>query len=351
MTTLFRAFHITDLHLSPLNRTPQSRSDTYHDDVGYELDQFAAIVEREQPHAVLVSGDYFHNKNQLLYSPPDIEHYRRKFAAISVPVHSIPGNHDLPKSSYDLVEGTAYQNLLNSSSGHLTDVYLAPQTYPINESGIKTEVHIHGVPYFPLDKLFMDYLPALEAELATKSGLKIVLLHPDALPRNDLPLHFETCSWDDLCNALPSANVICLGHIHQSFPVYQRQGPKGPQLISKPWSFGRVVKDYFATSEHFEHEHRPMYADIHFRLVEGKPNLSVEYREIPYIPFARAFNPESLRRDIEKSGKIASFITSLRANYGTVEDAFKIEDPEAFLARSQMTPEVREIINRYLNEV
>lgn len=347
MTTLFRAFHLTDLHLSPLNRTPQSRSDTYHVDTKYELEQFAQIVNREQPNAVLVSGDYFHNKNQLLYSPPDVEHYRKLFAAIETPILGIPGNHDLPKSSYDLVEGTAYQNLLNTSNGHIKDVYLDPQTFAL-DAGI--QVHVHGIPYFSLEKLFTEYLPRLEAELAAKSGLKIVLLHPDALPRSDLPMHFEVCSWDDLCNALPSANLICLGHIHQSFPVYQRQGPKGPQFVSKPWSFGRIVKDYFATSDHFEHEHRPMYADIHLQLLEGKPKLTVEYKEIPYIPFARAFNAESLRRDIEKSGKIASFITSLRQNYGTVEDAFKIEDPEAFLARTQISPEVRAIIDHYLNE-
>lgn len=345
MKTLFRAFHVTDLHWAPLDRIPQSRTETFHDDTTAEWRALCAIA-RDTPslNALLCSGDYFHLKNQKAYSPPDGEHYRVLANEAPVDILGIAGNHDLPKSNYEFVKGTAYDNLLHACQGKVKDVYLEPQTFDFPGG----QVHIVGLPYYQLEDL-LTKLPTLEYQLSQLKGLKIVLLHPDALPKADGSLPFDVISWPELLDQLPSANVLCLGHIHMSFPIYNRQGPRGPQFVSKPWSFGRLVKDYYATSEVLEHEHKPMYCDIHLTQADdGKVSLNLDYREIPYTPFALAFKKDSLRQAIEKSSKVASFITQLRRDHGSIENAFTVTDPAAYLAQMTIPDEVRTLINTYL---
>lgn len=342
---LVKLAHITDLHLNPLNKIPQSRTDSYHEDTRFEFDAFRDLIADRSIDGVLCSGDYFNLKNQAAYGPTDLNYYSAMFNALGVPIWGIPGNHDLPKSSYALVGQTAYRNLVNSTAA-IVDVSEAPVDVEIR--GVK--LRIGGIPYLPLETTIAR-LPALNAALDLKDGLSIALLHLDALPNSDIPLHFETCSWDDLQQALPDVNVMCLGHIHASFPIRTGTTASGqPQFISKPWSSARIVKDYYQTTDVLEHQHRPMYTEVTVGLDEaGAVRMHLEYVEIPHVGFDKAFLPQALRDAIEKEGRISSFIQSLSASYGSADAAFQIEKASDLFERMEFAPQVRDTIREYLD--
>jgi hypothetical protein len=350
-TLHFHALHVTDTHFSPLNKAPQSRSASYNDDVAFELNAFNDILKKEKPDCILFSGDFFHLKSQDSYNPGDINYYSKFLTEWDLPIYACPGNHDLPKASYDLVEKTAYRNL-TLTVPKLFDLPWRSCQITKWETPVGPVV-ITGIPYFPLAQLF-DKLKELDEAITPVRGFKIVLLHTDALP-NDLKVSFfQTCSWGDLQNLLPHAHLLCLGHIHMSFPIYSGMSPLTgePQFISKPWSFGRVVKDYFQNPEILEHQHKPSYADIKLYSEDGGPlQVEIEYKVIPHRPFSQIFNPESLKRELESSGKISQFIQSLRSEHGSLDNAFRVEDPQEYLRKSNIPDTVRALIEKYLEEV
>src|ERR1019366_1448356 len=349
---------ISDSHWNPRLRIPQSRTETYHEDCLKEWNAFTKLVWKEKKvSGVIHAGDWFHLKNQSLYPPGDILYYRDWVLGLQCPVFTVPGNHDLPQSSYDNVQKTAYQTLVHATPNMHDFSFQTEQVNSlmfgeVNE-GSYPQLYISGIPYLPLDKL----APAcreLDARLADLPGIHIVILHPDAIPGNEALPFLQTCSWSDLLRALPHATVLILGHIHNSFPILQTtefSASGSPQFVCKPWSFGRVVKDYHQGTTVLEHQHKISYTQIQIGVKEGQGGngkivIHCEYHEIPQISFEKAFSRETLRREVEKAEKVSSFISSLK-DQGTIEDAFSIENPKDYLDRMTVSQEVREIINYY----
>lgn len=356
---LFTAGHITDLHFNPLGRIPQSRSETYHEDTSYEWKGFCHSLEENNVDSVLISGDLFNLKNQSLYSPSDMNYYRGLVGALPADVLTTPGNHDLPKSSLDLIAGTAYQNMVDGTK-NVTNLIFDTKHYPVVVPGVENgllNVFVTGIPYLPFEK-FKDTLSKVNDMLADKKGIHIIMMHPDALPRDDLPMHFDTMSYAEILEAVPNGHVFCFGHIHASFPVYNRVNQKTgrAQMVSKPFSFARIVKDYFASADDIENLHRPMWSKITIYTTASEPGkitgtigIDIEYQELPYVPFERAFIRDTLRQEIEKSGRVSGFISKLRQDYGSVQNAFEVETPEEFLNRAKVPDRIRAVVDSYLS--
>lgn len=369
--TIFRAAHLVDPHFPPLNKIPQARAESFHEDVRQEWMDFAVQCKLKQMDAVFISGDLFHLKRQSYYAPEDVLYVSSLVNALPCELVAIPGNHDLPHSSYEQVGKTAYK-LLNESTDNMHCLALNGERafrneysipFDLNKQGLQTGkqevvVRVYGLPYLPLADLRVE-LPKLNERILQNLredhecghiSFSIVLLHPDAMPQDDLPLHFEVISYKDLLGLVPAANVLCLGHIHHSYPVFTQQSPMGhTQFISKPFSFARVVKDYFATTHILEHQHKPMYADLHLFLDDSNQlQFRIEYCEIKCRPFNEIFLMDSLNREMEAGKKISSFIQQLRSNYGSVAAAFTVQQPEDLLTAEKVPAEIRQIIHSYL---
>lgn len=348
MTRIFQAFHVSDLHLNPLNRIPAARTETYHQDTEQELNALKDLIASTSSDALLISGDLFNLKNSSLYHPEHILWYARFFQSIGCPVYTIPGNHDLPHS--------AYQNLNKSAYALLHEA--CPNLHSLSEKGSVTistgifPITIHGIPFKPVPD-FIEATPSVTAQMDS-THLNILLIHTDIAPDTDIPKHWAMISYQELLNRLPNADIVCAGHIHHSYPVFQYQNPTSgrPQVISKPYSFARLVKDYYATMEDLAERHVPTAASITLSQDPDTLAISVktEYLPIQCVPFQHAFIADTLARELDRSLEISGFLDQIKAQYGSVNQAFHITSPQEFFDRLDIPSAVRKIISQYVED-
>jgi hypothetical protein len=296
---------------------------------------------------VAVSGDLFHIKDQKAYAPADNNYYRDRFMGLGVSVLAIPGNHDQPRSSYDLIKRSPYFTLVHSTP-NLEDVSYTHKV--IGQAG-PIPVRVFGLPYRPMERFLAD-LVKLDQEMADlPPAFNVVLLHADAMPE-PVFAHMDYLSWKDLLAYLPRAHTLMLGHIHASFPIYTGRSALGhPQFVCKPWSIGRVVRNYYTTTDFLEHKHHPHYALLEVTFADEKLNAKAEYHPLPFVPFQQAFLPETLAREIEAGGKVNSFIQDLRTQYGSVSAAFEIASPEDFIKNANIPDNIRKRLEHYLDDL
>lgn len=342
---IFKIIHITDLHFNPLNRIPQSRTEDFHQHIKNKWDGLckAIQVEKESADEVIgiISGDIFHLKNSKLYYPEFLNKYVSMFSQTGIDWYSIPGNHDLPKSSYQLINTSAYQTLTMATPNLIDQSF---KITPFDCGSVK--INVGGFPFHPL-KESLELLEDFNGEFDS-SGFNVAIIHTDALPDDTIFTFWDIIGYDLLLDTLSNIDLVCLGHIHQSFPVYIRTKGSKKQMISKPWSFSRVVRDYFNQTDLLEKMHKPSYSLIKLVNEEGKFQVSVDYKEIPHEPFDVIFQKDDLKREIEKNEKVKGFIDQIKEQFGSTDKAFQVIDPDSYLRKIDIPENVREMIQLYL---
>lgn len=315
---ILRIAHFTDPHLCPLANKFASRTDDFHEQIDAKWQAMCDMFEQGEVDHVVLSGDLFHLKAQSNYLPRDTNRATAKLEAVGRPLSIIPGNHDLPKSSIDNYDQTTFKASIRAAKNVL-DVSMSDNGqlefknhYVKFLDGRSSPVVVTGLPYVSMSK-FPETVEAFNMSGALDpNAFNITMLHVDALPRKDaLPLPFETYIWKDLVAMFPHSDVLCLGHIHQSFPMEVHQTTAGKQtIISKPWSFSRSVNDVYVRSEVLENQHRPAFAlfdiDVNTRQTQAG------YFEIPHAQFRDAFNPKTLSKEIKENEKIMGMVTTLK---------------------------------------
>lgn len=342
---LYKIVHFADLHLNPLSKIPRSRSESFHDDIKFKFQELGKVLKSDEVDLMLMSGDLFHLKNQSLYTPINLNYYQKLLEGLEVDIKTIPGNHDLSKSSYDNIEKSAYRSLTEMAQ-NVQDLSWKKVSRKIICGGKEIDINIFGLPFYPIEKM-VGYLKGFHDKvISTHNGINIVMLHIDALPNNDIPLFWQTISYKELLKYIPHVNIVCLGHIHQSFDVFSENG----QMISKPWAFSRVVNDAYVKSSVLEKTHIPSIAIIKFIDRNGKLIVDIDYKKIKCVDFDSAFRKEDLLKVLDKSKKVKSFVDELKKQYGSVSEAFRIESPEDFLKGLNISKEVLDCIEEYLEK-
>lgn len=350
-------FHISDVHLNPLGRKPHARSDTFSYDLDakfYVLGEFANALDIR---AFILSGDVFHLKDQRLHTPETINHNKARIRSLNKPVYAIPGNHDLPKSSLDNYAKSAYSLIdeLPCFTSFINPGDKIIDRIPLNDSFYL--VGITGAPYFKLEEA-KQKVPTYDTAFLDSEGLKTVnsqifLAHIDAMPEDAPHLFWDTISFNQLFDLTPNSNIICMGHIHQSYDVIVR----GHQMLSKPWSLTRVVNDLYSKEEVLEKKHVPGLAVITYFSFINEENgalcvgTDIHYMGLPCKPYKLAFEQEQVSRAIKKSEEIKTFIASLHEQFGDSKEAFKIYSPEDIRAKIVISEEVNQILSEYFGKV
>lgn len=345
----FKIVHFTDLHLCPLNHIPLSRTDSYHKDIADELLLLKNQIAAENADAVVFSGDLFHLKNQAAYSPKDLNYYYEILKDFPK-FYCIPGNHDLPKSSLANLKDSPYSNLLLSLP-NMQDVSF-PNTIsiPISEGKTFHTFKVIGIPYIPIN-VFKDTLTNLfdKFDFREPGVMYGFLVHVDALPEPLLVNLWASFVYQELTEIFPNNSVLMLGHIHQSFPPFHN--PQKNVFISKPWSMGRVVKDYFNQTDVLQHQHLPGYSVISFVEAEQGFQVGIEYKPLQgFKPSSDIFVLESLKTQLEKSKEIQNFIQGIKQGMGESTNPFFVADPMLYLQGLNIQKEVFEVIQEYLNK-
>jgi DNA repair exonuclease SbcCD nuclease subunit len=340
----YKFAHITDLHWCPLRRVPRSRTPEFHTHIKNKWRELKDIIIKHECKEVFISGDIFHLKNPRLYDPQDINYYSSLLESLPVQLYTIPGNHDLPKSSYDLLNNSPYL-VLSRATKNVTDISF--KVGRIEE----VKVNFAGVPYLPLDEL-TAYLKSHNPFMNSKKGdINVLLIHGDFLPQGG-SFFWKTRTYDYILDIAKSTHILLLGHIHLSFPVFTRVKNNIPQMVSKPWSFSRVVKDYYNQTEQDDLRHAPSVAIIQIDTGENNDKcvVTIEYEKIPHVNMKTAFKEKRLVKSIEVSEQMTSFIETLKKEHGVDGSAFEIADPDKILKDANLTQNIRDLINSYLEQ-
>lgn len=363
-----KIIHLTDLHFNPLHRIPQSRTAGFHRHIKGKWDHISSIIKEEKINFGVISGDIFHLKNPKIYCPEDISYYAKLFEETEIDWVAVPGNHDLPDSSFDQLEKSPYNLLVKATKNlytlvrpivmnkenNIKSVFMDCYSYKYQKDNLyfnSIPINIYGYPYYPLSSIICN-LEKINERMGCDEGFKILLLHMDVIVDPNIFLFWSVAGYDTILDKLPNVDLICLGHIHQSFPVYRRINPitKRLQLISKPWSFTRVAKDYFNKIDVFEKQHRPSYGLITINQSKNNFNVQVEYREISFTPFEKAFKKDILKKQLESNLTIKSFMEEVKKNFGSIDKAFKVINPKEYLDKISMEEEVKNMLNKYIEE-
>ncbi|MCP3663942.1 MAG: 3',5'-cyclic-AMP phosphodiesterase [Gammaproteobacteria bacterium] len=205
-----RIVQITDSHLYADTNGLLAGINTQH-----SFDQVLAHVQKRPWPAdmVLATGDLVHDASVVGY-----QHTYRQFAELGVPVHCLPGNHDLPAVMQSCILGDQITVPKAVVEKHWV-ILLLDSTIPAFEGG----------------HLRQEELEILESNLSRYSDLHaLVCLHHHPVPIGS--------TWMDrmaLDNPDPFFNIIdkhdhvkgiLWGHIHQEF----NQNLNGIQLMGSP---------------------------------------------------------------------------------------------------------------------
>lgn len=342
--------HFSDVHLSPLGHIPQSRTDLYHTEVAEELLNLGKAIKEENADLVLCTGDIFHLKNQSAYSPKDLNYYRDLLKEFP-PFYSIPGNHDLPKSAIANIKDSPYTSLTGLLPETIRDISFQYAKIPLRGYNFDTFVLI-GIPYVPMSVFkatVENYLSLLQPDLKEHGRILYgFMIHVDATPEKMLVTLWESFSYQELADCFPKNSILFMGHIHASFPPWQ--DPVRNVTISKPWSIGRVIKDYFNQTDILEKQHLPSYSVLTLEDTPEGLSMNMQYKEIPgHKKGVDIFQLESLQTQLEKSKEIQSFIQGLKNSISnTADNVFFTQSPMAYLQGLNLQKEVFDVITEYL---
>ena len=359
---MFKLIHFTDLHLCPLNHIPASRTATYHEDTAEEIRNLFSCIKEEDPQACVFTGDLFHLKNQAAYSPKDLNYYHTLFSQyprnFTRDLCCIPGNHDLPKSSLDLLGDSPYTTLTVPLNEIFKDLSFRYREWDLGDGWTFL---LFGIPYVQVDRLqgeikdqFRDFcknkLEALQRVLGVdpKKIITGLMLHVDAFPDASAVKFWKTLAFDEVCGMFPGIDLFFFGHIHYSFDPYVCDKWGKRQIICKPWSMARVIKDYF-NQENDLIKHQPSYALVTIETVGDAWGVKIEYKEVPHKPFDQVFQKDSFSKQIQKSQEISGFIQSLKdGSNGNIKELFCKLKPEEILGAMTIEQEVMNIIQEYM---
>ena len=348
--------HVTDLHWNPLGAIPQGRNEHFHGDCRAEFEALIEIATEQEVSAVVVSGDLFNLKAPTRYSPPDLLYYKALVDRMPCSVLTIPGNHDMPASSQENLNRAPY-TLLAAASSQMTDLHGFEDPCLVTiPQGLNRSVSVYGAGYVTPDNI-MEMAAELNARVAEghpsqrEINFNMAALHIDAYPDNtSLPPFVEGVSYSELLDAMPSVDVVLMGHIHHSFAPFTHQNATTgrPQMVSKPFSFGRVVRDYYASMEDIQARHKPAYAIVEFSF--DNPGVKISYDFVPHRDFEECFNPDTLSQRLQSNLRVQSYFDALLAKGGSVDSFFTLESPELWLERrkAEIPPEVQTIIDEHL---
>ncbi len=152
-----------DLHFD--SATPKARTDSYPEELLGLLDQIKQLAEALKVDAILMAGDQFHRWNAWGGLMPLLQWCR----SLSIPVITVPGNHDLEHNRLESLSKTALGILFET--GAMIDVSEKDHLVKANGQCIA----ISGVP-FP-DAFSFDAWAERAAERDTNVDGAIVLGH------------------------------------------------------------------------------------------------------------------------------------------------------------------------------
>jgi len=296
-----------------------SRVDKYEETINDKINQIISICGDNGVDTLILTGDIFDKKYPSSYSFTALNdniNIIRKLKNEIGNVITIPGNHDLPYSSYKNVDKSVYNLILDT----VTDV-----SYSTYE---KEGVLFWGVPYTTDDTIeeirkIHDKMPSYKKN--------VLMVHEHFLPFSGVvdDLKFTSFYRYNELYEFEKIDYFVMGHLHRGFDsTYIERKDGSRQWFINPYSLFRLSRNYYSISD----QHTPEIVIVDTDTSEAK-HFKLRVRK-----FEDVFNlnliddkEEDLSKDfIEKLNEDIShkevsyehFIMSLDANVADVVDKY-----------------------------
>ena len=261
-----KLIHLSDLHLGK-----RVNEFSMLEDQRYILGEILNIIDREQPHGVIIAGDVYDKSVPPTEAVALLDDFLAALAGRAVPVFLISGNHDSP-------ERIAFGGRLMARSGvHLAPVYRG-KVAPITLTDAHGPVNLYLLPFLKPTHV-RRFFPEREISTYTDAlATAIEAMEVDPTVRNVLVTHqFVTgaarCDSEEISvggsdnvdvSVFDPFDYVALGHIHGP----QQVGRKGVRYCGTP------LKYSFSEASHKK--------SVTVVELEEKGNLTV--RTVPLVP-------------------------------------------------------------------
>lgn len=235
-----KLIHLSDLHLGK-----RVNEFSMLEDQRYILGEILNIIDREQPHGVIIAGDVYDKSVPPTEAVALLDDFLAALAGRAVPVFLISGNHDSP-------ERIAFGGRLMARSGvHLAPVYHG-KVAPITLTDAHGPVNLYLLPFLKPTHV-RRFFPEREISTYTDAlATAIEAMGVDPTVRNVLVTHqFVTgaarCDSEEISvggsdnvdvSVFDPFDYVALGHIHGP----QQVGREGVRYCGTPlkYSFSEV---------------------------------------------------------------------------------------------------------------
>ena len=256
---------VKDMHNRAGLGKPLGRTDTFDEDIANKDKQVIAECLKRGISHVINTGDLFDIKAPSSYGLTANYKTADRYKAYSdagITLMSILGNHDLPMSSLDNIDKSAYWFFSNKAGlfKHIGDCTPTIDGYVVsNTPHVIGNVNIWGI----------DFRPSVDAQLARLAEVQqliessysdyinIVVIHEHCTPAKSTESWTHSITYKKLSKTCPNVDVFLCGHLHKGFEPYENDNG---QIFINPWSFTRLARNYYAVNE----EHTPQVDVIDF---------------------------------------------------------------------------------------
>jgi len=248
------------------------------------------------------------------------------------PVHTIPGNHDLPDGSMESLDRTPFKVILRHSKVHLLDRLLVPTDGAF-------ELLFIGFPklYDVTSEEIRSYVEQVVRSVdQTKSSAKVLVCHLPIMPP-DVSQPYDYISAVDVAAALKGmVNVVSYGHVHDNHGIYNVGGVAFVNV-------GAVSRD---SVHEYNLTRQPAVVLGAFDSSAGK--LAFREMILPHAPVEEAYDLEKLKEDKADAKAFESFMLAV----GSSElEEITLEGLKAMIHAMDVGPPVKSKAVEFLERV
>jgi len=328
MTASF--LHIGDVHLS--DSPPGYRTETYTQDVLDKLDFCVDLALDRDVDAILIVGDLFHHRSRVSHGLiSDTIDVLVRAANAKIPVHILPGNHDLRENRLNTASrqpiGLVARALGTPLALH--PFFVGPT--PFGSFGVVPVPYIHGMTLESLSEYADRHLKDVG------SSFPVLWVHNSITPTDRYP--FPVLSTDSPDWVVPSDyRLVAAGHIHDDLGIWETSSG------AKAFNVGALSRGSLTSSvEKFV----PQVVVV--SIEESSKAANLEVVDVPHRPVSEAFRVDEKLEKVSAEDAANEFVEALSAT--TLPSMFSFEDLKSRVSSYDVSESIKAKAVQAIEEV
>ena len=261
----------------------------HEDDLDFKWGFLQDYMNQNNIQDLIITGDLVDSNDEKKWSFK--QYYKNKEKLLkfkqSKSFWSIAGNHDM-LNGFEGVNETPFGEFVRENViEHLTNkpICLGENSW------------IYGIDYSKHKEVTKNKLNGISLNHSNINGLIVAVIHAHVTPNE---VGCTEWTYNELLENFPGIDVFVCGHYHGGFPVQiflkkikQPDGtfiddPNNHVVMINPWSFQRVVRDYYNEMD----IHIPEFVEIKTENINDEWYLEFKNIQVPVKSYEETFKPK-----------------------------------------------------------